>query len=160
MKPPAFRVLCALTAIATLAACAGGSGVTPSTDPASVPLSMSLTPTVSNSPSPCAMKHGWTFHGPCEQFDLPSWPPTTIKLGPYQSLKVATIFGGQSSDGTALVLGLGTSDTDITGKIRTVFPLYGSNGGCTNFYGYRTKCKGKGFLYELFMIPPSNTRGI
>ena len=103
------------------------------------------------------MQNGWTFHGPCDLFNLPSWPPITIKLGAYRGLTVKAKFISESTDGRPFVLGLGTSDKDITGKITTFFPLYGTNGGCTDFYLNPTKCRGKGFVYELLMNPPSST---
>jgi hypothetical protein len=107
-------------------------------------------------PSPCAIPNGWQFNGPCQQFSL-TYPGPNIKLGVYRGLTFITHFGITTADGQPFVLGLGTSDKDITGKDNGVFPVYGhAKGGCATYYGGQVRCKGTGFAYMLLYVPPTN----
>jgi hypothetical protein len=159
------RAIVTLGATALLAACSGVSNTPPVmqlTTPSSVlaggagNLVSALT---SSQSSACAVTNGWHFHGSCKTIVLP-YSGKTVTLPAYHGMTVKITIG-QNGFGTKLVLGLGTSDTDITGKqFNTAFPVWGSKAAtCVGGGGLSERCKGKGFLYILFYEPSSSLGG-
>lgn len=113
-----------------------------------------------SSTSPCAVQNGYTFEGPCSEFKLRPIGKT-VTFPTYHRLSVTVhIDRRNASDGQPLVLGLGTSDADITGKaFNTTFPEYGTSGGCFDVNFKAVKCRGKAFLYLLIYQPPTDAWG-
>lgn len=109
--------------------------------------------------SPCVHASGWSFKGPCIRFLLPH-RGKTVTLAPYHRLSVRVHFTESSSDGRAMVVGMGTSDADIPGTLYgTIFPEYGTSDGCIGANLQTVTCRGKGFLYVLTLVPSSNVAG-
>jgi hypothetical protein len=164
-----FRAIVSVGAAALLAACSLGTApavalqTTPSTAVAlgfehlSSGLSGGLRS--SNSSSPCDLTSAWYFHGPCKTFILP-YSGKTLTFPAYRGLSLTgKLF--PNTWGTDFAMGMGTSDTDITGKLyEDHFPVSGSHGAtCIGTNLKPVACKGKGFLYLLFYAPPSGTGG-
>ena len=153
------RAMVVLASAALLAACSDGATPNTGVGPGLSNPAGYLAATAQSSPNPCAIKHGWTFHGPCKEFALPSYPGPIIAFPSYRGLTIDTHFGGNTSDGQPFILGMGTSKADITGTDSGItFPVYGSaKGGCTDAYFNNIKCHGKGVAYVLMMIPSTNS---
>jgi hypothetical protein len=164
MMSPVFRAIVTLGAAALLASCSGGSSV-PLAGQQSAPSAVgtelgALGPTLASRLSgsqsaACDPKYGWSFKGPCQVFVLP-YKGRTVTLSPYHGMRVTVKFGQNSVVGN-FVVGLGTSDADITGKhYLDLFPVWGSKAAkCLGLNQRVTPCKGKGLLYVLLYLPPT-----
>jgi hypothetical protein len=156
MNVPFLRSAGALGALALLAGCSGVSPVPPALAPIGAPGVIQM----QSSASPCAVQYGYTFEGPCHEFKLRP-AGRTVTFQTYHGLDaIVRVSRYNSSDGQPLVLGLGTSDADITGKaFGTKFPEYGTSGGCFDVHFKTVKCRGKAFLYLLIYQPPTDAWG-
>jgi hypothetical protein len=157
------RTLAALGAVASLVACSGGGAVVPFVQHGT-PLVMGAgmeAGAARSQTSPCNVPKGWYFRGSCLDFSL-NIKGETVTLGAYHGISITEHIGPNSAypaSHNSFVVGMGTSDKDITGKSRGfVFPKYGSV-ECVAFGAASTPCKGKGFLYSV-MLNDSDAMGM
>ena len=136
-----------LSVIIFAAGCASGTLLTPVAPQGGEPFAVTADRLTQTQSSPCKIPNGLYFRGPCQRFALPRYGKR-ISFASYRGLSVVEHIGSNSGD-TSLVVGMGTSDKDITGKTHgSAFPEYGSV-RCMTAFGGSIPCKGKAFLYSL-----------
>ena len=98
-------------------------------------------------PSPCKIPGLWDFRGQCFEFGMQA-QGLGMGVGPVQGYRLQIQFPkNNAKSGDMVIVGDGTSDLNITGKVQgQKFPLYGSV-PCISATGTSTTCAGKGVLY-------------
>lgn len=149
-----FRAMVGAGVVALLAACSAGDAGVPMAH--EVAMRVVHTGSVqSQSTSPCDIPNGWYFKGPCQQFSLP-YTGKTLHFPVYHGVTLMVRFGITSVNGRDFVVGMGTNDSNITGKdFDSVFPMYGTSEGCVDLNFNTVKCRGKAVLYVLLRNPDS-----
>lgn len=140
------RAIAIAGALATLAACSDREPLLPvARNPAS-----SAAPMRNRNNPACNIRWSWFFRGSCAEFDLRP-KGTTVSLAPYRGLSFSERIPKNSANpkDNGFAVGVGTSDSDITGAYEgKPFPQYGSI-DCTDFGLKSVPCKGKALVYTV-----------
>jgi hypothetical protein len=161
------RITLAAFAVIGLAACAGQSTVPSSAPQALAPQAMSPMSPMSmravhsdaltaNAASPCKVKNFWYFKGTCIAVVM-NGSAGKAALKAYKGLGLTLGFSKNDGKKAAIVVGEGTSSSDITGTYQnTKFIDYGTV-QCATLKGKAAKCPGKAFLYVLLANASKST---